>query len=57
MSFTKTLSKWISELRYDSVPAAALPWVKAAVLDYFAVALAGCKAKDLAIVRKYVAAQ
>ncbi|MDB5863863.1 MAG: MmgE/PrpD family protein [Betaproteobacteria bacterium] len=57
MSFTKTLSTWIAGLRYESVPEAALPWVKAAVLDYFAVALAGCKAHDLAIVRKYVAAQ
>ena len=57
MSFTKTLSKWISELRYESVPEAAVPWVKAAVLDYFAVALAGCKAEGLAILRKYVASQ
>lgn len=57
MSFTTTLSKWISGLRYESVPETALPWVKAAVLDYFAVALAGCKAEGLAIVRKYVASQ
>ena len=57
MSFTKTLSRWISELRYEGVPPAAVPWVRAAVLDYFAVALAGCKAKDLQILRKYVDAQ
>ena len=57
MSFTKTLSKWISELDYDSVPQAAVPWVRAAVLDYFAVALAGCRAKDLQILRKYIDAQ
>jgi 2-methylcitrate dehydratase PrpD len=57
MSFTTTLSKWISGLRYDDLPAAVTPWVKAAVLDYFAVALAGCKAEGLAIVRQYVASQ
>src|SRR5688572_8775742 len=57
MSFTKTLSKWISGLDYDNVPQAAVPWVRAAVLDYFAVALAGCRAKDLQILRKYIDAQ
>lgn len=57
MSFTKTLSQWISGLRYESVPDMAVPWVQAAVVDYFAVALAGCKAEGLAMVRKYVAAQ
>jgi 2-methylcitrate dehydratase PrpD len=57
MSFTRTLSAWIAGLTYESVPDAALPWVKAAVLDYFAVALAGCKAEGLAIVRKHVATQ
>ena len=41
MSFTKTLSTWVSGLKYEDVPQAAVPWVKAAVLDYFAVALAG----------------
>ena len=54
MSFTKTLSAWVSGLKYEDVPQAAVPWVKAAVLDYFAVALAGCIAKDLKILRKYV---
>src|SRR5688572_9330873 len=57
MSFTKTLSEWISRLRYEHVPQAAVPWVKAAVLDYFAVALAGCRAKDLQILRRYVDSQ
>jgi 2-methylcitrate dehydratase PrpD len=57
MSFTKTLSKWIADLRYETLPEPVLPWVKAAVLDYFAVALAGCKAEGLAIVRKYVESQ
>jgi len=57
MSFTKTLSAWIAGLRYENLPDAAAPWVKAAVLDYFAVALAGCKAEGLAIVRRHVATQ
>ena len=57
MSFTKALSKWISGLRYESVPEEAVPWVKTAVLDYFAVALAGCKAEGLQIVRRYVDSQ
>ena len=57
MSFTTTLSKWIAGLRYGDLPSAVTPWVKAAVLDYFAVALAGCKAEGLAILRKYVASQ
>jgi 2-methylcitrate dehydratase PrpD len=57
MTFTKTLSKWIADLRYEHVPSAAVPWVRAAVLDYFAVALAGCRAKGLQLVRKYVVAQ
>jgi 2-methylcitrate dehydratase PrpD len=57
MSFTKTLSRWISGLTYEAVPRAAVPWVRAAVLDYLAVALAGCRAKDLQILRKYVEAQ
>jgi 2-methylcitrate dehydratase PrpD len=57
MSFTKTLSKWIASLRYANVPEDSVPWVRTAVLDYFAVALAGCKAEGLQIVRRYVAAQ
>jgi 2-methylcitrate dehydratase PrpD len=57
MSFTKTLSKWIAGLRYADAPEDAVPWVRTAVLDYFAVALAGCKAEGLKIVRRYVAAQ
>lgn len=57
MSFTKAISSWISALRYESVPTAAVPWVKAAVLDYFAVALAGCPAEGLKIVRRYVWSQ
>ncbi|MGZ5140058.1 MAG: MmgE/PrpD family protein, partial [Burkholderiales bacterium] len=57
MSFTKTLSKWIAGLRYANVPEDAVPWVRTAVLDYFAVALAGCKAEGLQIVRRYVATQ
>ena len=57
MSFTATLSKWISALRYEDLPEDAPPWVRAAFLDYFAVALAGCKAEGLALLRTYVAAQ
>ena len=57
MSFTKTLSAWISGLRYEHIPGEAVPWVRAATLDYFAVALAGCRAKDLQILRKYLDAQ
>ena len=57
MSFTKSISSWISSLRYESVPAAAIPWVKATVLDYFAVALAGCPAEGLKIARRYVWSQ
>src|SRR5687767_6172055 len=57
MSLTATLSKWISALRYEHLPEAAPPWVRAAFLDYFAVALAGCKAEGLALLRTYVAAQ
>lgn len=57
MGFTKTLSKWISELRYENVPREAIPWVKTAVIDYFAVALAGCIADGLKIVRRHVWSQ
>ena len=45
MGFTKTLARWIVDLRYDDLPTAVVPWVKAAVTDYFAVALAGCPAE------------
>ncbi|MCC6532243.1 MAG: MmgE/PrpD family protein [Burkholderiales bacterium] len=57
MGFTNTLAAWIAGLRYEQLPAQAVAWTRAAVLDYFAVALAGCRAKDLQILRKYVDAQ
>jgi 2-methylcitrate dehydratase PrpD len=57
MGFTKTLSRWIVDLRYEDLPPAVLPWVKAAVTDYFAVALAGCPAEGLKLVRKHVWSQ
>ena len=57
MGFTKILARWIVDLRYDDLPAAVVPWVKAAVTDYFAVALAGCPAEGLKIVRKHVWSQ
>jgi 2-methylcitrate dehydratase PrpD len=57
MTFTKTLAKWICDLRYDSLPREVLPWTKAAVTDYFAVALAGCRAKGLQLVRRHVWSQ
>lgn len=57
VGFTKALSRWIAGLRYEDVPQAAIPWVKAAVLDYFAVALAGCRAEGLKILRRHVWSQ
>ncbi len=57
MQFTKTLSRWIVDLRYEDLPGEVLPWVKAAVTDYFAVALAGCPAEGLKIVRRQVWSQ
>ena len=54
MGFTKTLSRWIVDLRFEDLPAAVVPWTKAAVTDYFAVALAGCPADGMKIVRKHV---
>ena len=57
MSFTKTLSRWIVDLRYEHLPFEVVPWVKAAVTDYFAVALAGCPAAGLKIVRRHVWSQ
>ena len=57
MSFTKTLSRWIVDLRYEHLPIEVVPWVKAAVTDYFAVALAGCPAEGLKIVRRHVWSQ
>ena len=57
MGFTKTLSRWIVDLRYQDLPGEVVPWVKAAVTDYFAVALAGCPADGLKLVRQHVWSQ
>ena len=57
MGFTKTLSRWIVDLRYEDLPREVVPWVKAAVTDYFAVALAGCPADGLKLVRQHVWSQ
>ena len=57
MGFTKTLARWIVDLRYADLPREVLPWVKAAVTDYFAVALAGCPAEGLKLVKKHVWSQ
>lgn len=42
VGFTKTLAQWIADLGYESLPPEVTLWVKAAVTDYLAVALAGC---------------
>lgn len=57
MGFTKALARWIVDLRFEDLPAAVVPWTKAAVTDYFAVGLAGCPAPGLKIVRKHVWSQ
>jgi 2-methylcitrate dehydratase PrpD len=57
MGFTKTLANWIVDLRYEDLPTEVVPWVKAAVTDYFAVALAGCPAEGLKLLRKQVWSQ
>ncbi len=57
MSFTKTLSEWIVRSNYEDFPSEVLPWVKAATTDYFAVALAGCPAEGLQLVRRHVWSQ
>ena len=53
MGFTKALARWIVDLRFEDLPAAVVPWTKAAVTDYFAVGLAGCPAPGLTIVREH----
>jgi 2-methylcitrate dehydratase PrpD len=45
------------DLRYEDLPREVVPWVKAAVTDYFAVALAGCPADGLKLVRQHVWSQ
>lgn len=57
MSFTKSLAQWIVGLRFEDLPGAVVPWVKAATTDYFAVALAGCPAEGMKLVRKHVWSQ
>lgn len=57
MGFTKTLSRWIVDLRNEDLPREVLPWVKAAVTDYLAVALAGCPAAGLKLVKRHVWSQ
>ena len=57
MSFTKSLAEWIVGLRYEDLPGAVVPWVKAATTDYLAVALAGCPAEGMKLVRKHVWSQ
>ena len=53
MPFTTTLARWTSGLRYQDLPSGVLPWVKAAVTDYLAVALAGCPAKGMRIIKDH----
>ncbi|MBI4183132.1 MAG: MmgE/PrpD family protein [Proteobacteria bacterium] len=57
MGFTRTLAEWTAALRYEDLPPAALPWVKAATLDYLAVSLAGCGAPGVALLKRYALSQ
>ncbi|MBI3069424.1 MAG: MmgE/PrpD family protein [Betaproteobacteria bacterium] len=57
MGFTKTLAQWIAGVEYESLPPEVTPWVKAAVTDYLAVALAGCPSQGIEIVKRHVLAE
>jgi 2-methylcitrate dehydratase PrpD len=48
MGFSRTLAVWSSDLSFDDLPEAVVPWVKAAVLDFLAVSAAGSQADGVA---------
>lgn len=57
MGLSKTLADWTSSLKFNDVPSAAIPWVKAAIIDYLAVSAAGCRAPGVDLLIRYVASQ
>jgi 2-methylcitrate dehydratase PrpD len=57
MGFSRTLAVWSSDLSFDDLPEAVVPWVKAAVLDFLAVSAAGSQADGVEILNTYVQGQ
>src|SRR5438034_1117101 len=52
---TQTLARFAVEARWDDVPDAARHEAKRALMNFFAVALAGCRAPAIEIVLKSLA--
>jgi 2-methylcitrate dehydratase PrpD len=57
MEMTGTFALWSNNLDYSDIPAEALPWVKAATIDFLAVTLAGCRSPGVDILKRYVLSQ